>query len=136
MIKPIVRDIFLLQRKAVPATKKDLQVAVDLTDTLRFYRESCVGLAANMIGYNVAMIIVAADKKDIVMINPQILEKSGPYEAEEGCLSLDGKRSIRRYQKIKVTYTDIGFHKRTEIYEGYTAEIIQHECDHLNGILI
>ena len=136
MIKPIVRDVLLLQRKAVSATGKDVSVAMDLRDTLQFYRDSCVGMAANMIGSNVAMIIVTDAKKDIIMMNPQIIEKSGPYEAEEGCLSLSGKRTALRYRKIRVTYTDITMKRHTETYEGYTAQIIQHECDHLNGILI
>ena len=136
MIKPIVRDAFFLSQKAEEATKVDLPVAQDLEDTLKANRERCVGMAANMIGYRKRMIIVATGFADVVMINPVITAKSDPYEAEEGCLSLPGTRKTTRYNRITVKYLDKKFAQHTQDFSGYIAQIIQHECDHLEGILI
>lgn len=136
MIKPIVRDAFFLNQKSEEATKIDLPVALDLEDTLKANRERCVGMAANMIGYRKKIIIVATGFADLVMINPVITAKSEPYEAEEGCLSLPGTRKTTRYKQITVRYLDKKFIEHTQDFSGYIAQIIQHECDHLEGILI
>ena len=136
MIKPIVRDAFFLNQKSEKATKADLPVAKDLEDTLRANRERCVGMAANMIGYRKRIIIVAAGFADIIMINPVLTEKSEAYETEEGCLSLPGVRKTIRYNRITVRYQDKAFAEHTQAFSGYIAQIIQHECDHLEGILI
>jgi peptide deformylase len=136
MEKPIVRDAFFLNQKSEEATKADLPIAQDLEDTLRANRERCVGMAANMIGYRKKIIIVATGFADIVMINPVITHKSDPYEAEEGCLSLSGTRKTTRYKSITVSYMDKKFAKHTQDFSGYIAQIIQHECDHLAGVLI
>lgn len=136
MIKPIVRDTFFLSRKSEEATKADITIVTDLEDTLKANRERCVGLAANMIGYRKKIIIVATGLADIVMINPVITIKDEPYETEEGCLSLPGVRKITRYKRITVRYMDRKFAEHTQSFSGYIAQIIQHECDHLEGILI
>lgn len=136
MVKPIVRDAFFLNQKSEEATRVDLPVAQDLEDTLKANRERCVGMAANMIGYRKRIIIVATGLADMVMINPVITEKSEPYETEEGCLSLPGVRKTNRYNKITVRYMDKRFAEHTQSFSGYIAQIIQHECDHLEGILI
>ena len=136
MEKPIVRDAFFLNQKSAEATKADLPVAQDLEDTLRANRDRCVGMAANMIGYRKNIIIVATGFADIVMINPVITDRSEPYEAAEGCLSLPGTRKTTRYKNITVSYQDKKFAKHTQAFTGYLAQIIQHECDHLAGILI
>ena len=136
MIKPIVRDTFFLSRKSEEATKADIAIVTDLEDTLRANREQCVGLAANMIGYRKKIIIVAAGLADIVMSNPVIIIKADPYEAEDGGLSLTGVRKTTRYKRITVRYLDRKFTEHTQSFSGYIAQIIQHECDHLEGILI
>lgn len=136
MIKPIVRDAFFLNQKSEEATKADLPIAQDLEDTLRANRERCVGMAANMIGYRKKIIIVATGFADLVMINPVITAKSDPFEAEEGCLSLPGTRKTTRYKSITVRYQDKKFAEHTQTFSGFIAQIIQHECDHLQGILI
>ena len=136
MVKQIVTDVFFLAQKSEPATRADLQVGRDLMDTLRANRERCVGMAANMIGVRKNVIIVNTGLMDIVMFNPVILSKSGEYEAEEGCLSLDGTRRTKRYEKINVEYTDLRWKKQKRSYSGFEAEVIQHEMDHLEGILI
>ena len=136
MIKPIMRDAFFLNQKSEVATKVDLPIAADLEDTLKANREHCVGMAANMIGYRKRIIIVATGLADLVMINPVITEKSEPYETEEGCLSLPGVRKTTRYKKITVRYLDKKFAEHTQSFSGYIAQIIQHECDHLEGVLI
>lgn len=128
--------MLFLRRKAEPATKADLAVAQDLRDTLRAHRDECVGMAANMIGSAKAIIIVAMGPIDLVMLNPEITAKSGAFETEEGCLSLTGVRKTERYQKITIRYQDESFQEHTQDFTGYIAEIIQHECDHLKGILI
>lgn len=136
MVKPIVKDIMFLGQKSEPATKEDLQIAKDLQDTLAAHREGCVGMAANMIGYRKRIIIVSMGFIDVVMINPEIIKKSGSYEAEEGCLSLTGTRKTTRYEKITVKYQDMSFREHTQEYSGWIAQIIQHECDHMEGIII
>ena len=136
MIKPIVKDIFFLGQPSGPCTSSDLPLAKDLTDTLSANHDRCVGMAANMIGYKKNMIIVSLGIVDLVMINPVITKKSGPYETEEGCLSLTGVRKTTRYQKITVKYQDTSMKQRVQEFSGWAAQIIQHECDHLEGIII
>lgn len=136
MVKKIVRDVFFLGQKSEPATKTDMQVAIDLQDTLKTNRAGCVGLAANMIGVKKNVIIVNMGVVDVVMFNPVITRKDTPYETEEGCLSLDGVRKTTRYENITVEYYDMQWKKRTMKLSGWTAQICQHECDHLNGIII
>lgn len=136
MIKQIVRDVLFLGQKSSPATKSDLQVGIDLQDTLRANRAGCVGLAANMIGVKKNIIIVNMGFIDVVMFNPIIIKKDTPYETEEGCLSLDGVRKTTRYENIVVEYYDMQWKKQTLKLSGWTAQICQHECDHLNGIII
>ena len=136
MVRTIVKDIFFLGQKSEPATKSDISVGKDLQDTLEVNRAGCVGMAANMIGYKKNMIIVSAGPVDMIMINPVICSKIGRYETEEGCLSLEGKRKTTRYKKIEVEFQDAGFVKRKMVFEGFVAQIIQHEVDHCNGIVI
>lgn len=136
MIRPIIRDTFFLSQKSKPAGKDDLAVVRDLVDTLTAHRNECVGMAANMIG--VAKRIIAFDDNGRiqVMLNPQMVSKSIPYETEEGCLSLSGQRSATRYQSIEVRFQTPEMRTETKRYLGWTAQIIQHELDHLEGILI
>lgn len=136
MIQPIMKDIFFLSQKSVPATKEDRQVALDLLDTLKAHEEGCVGMAANMIGVKKQIIAVNMGVMNVVMFNPKIVKKSGKYETEEGCLSLGGVRKCSRYQTIEVEYQDMNFDKKRQKYSGWIAQIIQHECDHCNGIII
>ena len=136
MIKPIVRDIFFLGQKAERAVKADIDVGRDLLDTLQANRDRCVGMAANMIGVRKAVIVVHMGTADIVMFNPVVLKKEGPYEAEEGCLSLDGIRKTTRYEYIEVEFYDMSWKKRRQKLRGLPAQICQHELDHLEGILI
>ena len=136
MIKPIVKDVFFLGQKSGPATKQDLSVGQDLQDTLTANQERCVGMAANMIGVKKRIIIVYLGIMNVVMYNPVIVKKDTPYETEEGCLSLTGVRKTTRYQNIEVEYLDGSWKKHRQRYSGWTAQIIQHECDHLEGIII
>ena len=136
MIKPIVKDVFFLGQKSEPATKQDISVGQDLMDTLRANQEHCVGMAANMIGVKKRAIIVNMGILNVVMYNPVIVKKDTPYETEEGCLSLTGVRKTTRYQNIEVEYYDSSWKKHRQKYSGWTAQIIQHECDHLAGIII
>ena len=136
MVKPIVKDIFFLGQKSTVATKVDMQVAIDLQDTLRANRERCVGLAANMIGVKKNVIIVNMGFIDVVMFNPVIVKKDTPYQTEEGCLSLEGVRPTNRYENIEVEYMDMQWKKQRVKLNGWTAQICQHECDHLEGIII
>lgn len=136
MIRPICKDTMLLARKAEPATALDLPIAMDLADTLRANANHCVGMAANMIGVPKRIICVSVGPMVLTMLNPVIVKKSGAYEAEEGCLSLAGVRKTIRYQTIEVEWQDASFRKMRTRYEGWTAQIIQHEVDHLEGILI
>ena len=136
MIKPIVKDIFFLRRKAETATREDIQVGIDLQDTLRANREACVWMAANMIGVNKRVIIVNMGFVDAVMFNPVLIKKDTPYETEEGCLSLTGVRKTTRYENIEVEYLDMNWKKQRQKLSGWTAQICQHELDHLEGIII
>ena len=136
MIKPIVRDIFFLNQKSEPATQADIQTGIDLQDTLKANADRCVGMAANMIGVKKCIIIVNMGFMSIVMYNPVIVKKDTPYEAEEGCLSLDGVRKARRFQNIEVEYLDGSWKKQRLKLSGWPAQICQHEIDHLNGIII
>ena len=136
MIQPIMKDPLFLGVKSVPATQDDLQVAQDLMDTLAAHREGCVGMAANMIGVRKRIIIFDNDGTDMIMFNPVILKAEGQYETEEGCLSLSGTRKTKRFQKIKVQYQNAAFQTRIKTFSGWTAQIIQHEIDHCEGILI
>ena len=137
MGKELVHDPILLARKSTPATKDDLQIAQDLLDTLTAHRESCVGMAANMIGQLKRIIVFDNAGTLMLMFNPEIIKASGEYETEEGCLSLlGGPRKTKRYQKIKVQYQTADFQTRLKTFDGWTAQIIQHEIDHCNGVLI
>ena len=136
MIQPIMKDPIFLAQKSAPATKEDLQVAQDLLDTLTAHQDGCVGMAANMIGVAKRIIVFDNEGKYMVMFNPEIVKRSEPYEAEEGCLSLTGKRTAKRYRSIKVQYQNDQFQTRFKTFTGWTAQIIQHEIDHCNGVLI
>ena len=136
MIRPIVRDVFFLGQKCDPAVQGDTAVGRDLRDTLAAHRQACVGMAANMIGVKKRIIIVDLGLGSVVMVNPVLLSKDSPYEAEEGCLSLDGTRKTTRWQNIEIEYTDASWKKRRQRFSGWIAQIIQHEMDHLEGILI
>ena len=136
MVKPIVRDVFFLGQKSEPATKNDLSIGQDLQDTLKANQDHCVGMAANMIGVKKRIIIVNIGFFNLVMFNPVIVNKDSPYETEEGCLSLDGVRKATRYQNIEIEYLDTNWESRRQKFSGWTAQIIQHEVDHLNGIII
>ena len=136
MIKEIMKDPLFLAGKSAPATAADLQTAEDLLDTLRAHADGCVGMAANMIGVHKRIIAFDNDGKYMVMLNPEIVKQSGQYETEEGCLSLTGVRKTKRYQSIKVKYQTTDFAVRYHSFSGWTAQIIQHEIDHCNGILI
>ena len=136
MIRSIVHDPLLLAQKSEPATEKDRRIITDLADTLAANRERCVGMAANMIGEKKRIIVFYNGPILMTMINPVITEKSGEYVSEEGCLSLAGIKRTRRWEKITVRYQDESFRPQEEIFRGFTARIIQHECDHCEGILI
>ena len=136
MIQPIMKDPIFLSQKSVPATLDDLQIAQDLLETLEAHKEGCVGMAANMIGINKRIIAFDCDGKYMVMFNPEIVKSSEPYETEEGCLSLPGIRKTKRFRSIKVRYQNENFDVRLKTFRDWTAQIIQHEIDHCNGILI
>ena len=137
MIQELVHDPILLARKSAPATKDDLQTARDLLDTLAAHKESCVGMAANMIGITKRIIVFDNEGTYMTMLNPEIISCSGEYGTEEGCLSLlGGPRKTKRFQKIKVRYQNLDLQTRLKTFTGWTAQIIQHEIDHCNGVLI
>ena len=136
MVCEIMRDIIFLSQPSAPATPEDIGAADDLLETLIAHRDGCVGMAANMIGIARRIIAVDNDGQYLVLFNPEILKKSGPYEAEEGCLSLDGTRKIKRWQSVKVQYQNREFQTRIKTFTGFPAQIIQHELDHCDGILI
>ena len=138
MVQKICRDVFFLSQKSEKATdnEMDRKAAADLIDTLAANRERCVGMAANMIGVRKNIIVVNIGLMNVIMYNPTIVSKSGKYETEEGCLSLDGVRKTERYENIEVSYQDINFKPQTQKFSGWTAQIIQHEVDHLNGVII
>lgn len=136
MVREIMKDPIFLARKSFSATAEDIPVAKDLLETLIAHAEGCVGMAANMIGVAKCIIAFYDEGSYTVMLNPVITKFSGPYDTEEGCLSLPGVRPTRRYRSIKVEYQTLKLEKRIKTYSGYTAQIIQHEIDHCKGILI
>lgn len=136
MIRPIMKDVLFLKQKADIATKEDLQIVIDLLDTLKANEEHCVGMAANMIGVAKRIIAVNVGFMNIAMINTYIVRKANPFKTEEGCLSLLGVRKTTRYENIEVEYLDINFRKQKQKFTGWTAQIIQHEVDHCDGIII
>ncbi len=136
MIREIVRDTFFLQMKSTTAGEEDLQTAADLLETLKAHAAECVGMAANMIGVSKRIIAFNDNGVYVVMLNPEIIRFSEPFEAEEGCLSLAGTRKTKRYKSIKVRYQNEKLQTRLKTFNGWTAQIIQHEVDHCNGILI
>lgn len=131
-----MKDIAFLSQKAEPATPEDLPVAADLLETLQAHKAGCVGMAANMIGENKRIIAFDNEGQYMIMFNPEIIKKSGLYEAEEGCLSLSGTRRAKRWKSIKVQYQNGKFQTRYKTFTGWTAQIIQHEIDHCEGVLI
>ena len=136
MIKELMHDPIFLAGKSEIATIEDLPIAQDLLDTLMAHKETCVGMAANMIGVNKRIIIFDNEGAYQVMFNPVIVKKSGPYDTEEGCLSLTGTRKAKRFQTVKVQWQNEKFQTRIKTFTGWTAEILQHEIDHCDGILI
>ena len=136
MVKELVHDPIFLGQKSELATKDDIEVIDDLVDTLRANLDGCVGLAANMIGVKKRILVFTVSGLIVPMINPVILKKEGAYEAEESCLSLVGFRKTTRYDKIEVEYLDRNFNKHKQVFTGFTAQIIQHEVDHFEGIII
>lgn len=136
MIREICKDEHFLAQKAEPAAPEDLPAAADLLETLIFHKEGCAGMAANMIGVNKRIIAVENEGSYLVMLNPEILRRSSPYDTEEGCLSLSGTRPVRRWNSIKVRWQNEQFQTRIKTFTGWTAQIIQHEIDHCEGILI
>ena len=136
MIREIVKDVLFLEQKSELATKDDIEVINDLVDTLRANLDGCVGLAANMIGVKKRILVFSVGSIIIPMVNPVILKKEGAYTTEESCLSLIGSRSTTRYETIEVEYLDRNFKKHKQIFTGFTAQIIQHEIDHFEGIII
>ncbi len=136
MIRSIVRDPMFLSAPSSPAGKEDLAIVRDLLDTMNVHEQDCLGMAANMIGFQKQIICVRSGPVLLTMINPVIVRKQGAYEAEEGCLSLSGTRKSRRFQKITVKYQDAFLKPHQQEFSGLVAEVIQHECDHLKEILI
>ena len=136
MIKPIMKDPIFLSQKSTAATLLDVPVATDLLDTLKAHADGCVGMAANMIGVNKRIIVFDNMGKPMVMFNPEIIKASDAFETEEGCLSLTGTRKTKRYRSIKVQFQNEAMQTRLKTFSGWTAQIIQHEIDHCNGILI
>ncbi len=137
MVRELVHDPILLAKRSAPATREDLQIAEDLMDTLLFHKETCVGMAANMIGFHKRIIAFLDGSGYCLMLNPEIIKAAGEYKTEESCLSLlGGPRKCKRYQKIKVRYQTKDFQTRLKTFEGWTAQIIQHEIDHCSGVLI
>ena len=136
MIRPIIHDPIFLSLPSEKAKPEDLATAEDLADTLRANQDRCVGMAANMIGQRKRIIALIRGPGVIIMLNPRILERSGEYETEEGCLSLEGSRKVRRYRSIRLTWQDTDMKERNETLSGFLAQIVQHEIDHCDGILI
>ena len=136
MIREIIHDPIFLSRKSAEATADDVHIALDLADTLRANLDRCVGMAANMIGESRRIIAIVRGPMIITMLNPKILAKSGEYETEEGCLSLAGTRKTKRWKNIRVSWQDVNMKDHTEVMDGFQAQIVQHEVDHCDGILI
>lgn len=131
-----MKDVLFLSQKARPATRDDLMIAADLLETLKAHKDGCVGMAANMIGVNKSIIAFENDGEYMVMFNPEIVKSSAPYETEESCLSIPGVRKTKRWKSIKVQYQNESFQTRLKTFTGWTAQIIQHEIDHCNGVII
>ena len=136
MIRTIVRDPVFLAQPSAPATEKDLQIAEDLMDTLRANLDRCVGMAANMIGERKRIIVMAKGPLIVAMLNPKILSGTGEFEAEEGCLSLEGTRKTKRSRSIRLSWQDVRMKEHAGTLEGFQAQIVQHEIDHCDGKLI
>ena len=136
MIREINHDPIFLSRKSAEATADDVHIALDLADTLRANLDRCVGMAANMIGESRRIIAIVRGPMIITMLNPKILAKSGEYETEEGCLSRAGTRKTKRWKNIRVSWQDVNMKNHTEVMDGFQAQIVQHEVDHCDGILI
>ncbi len=136
MIRNIMRDTFFLSQKSEPATQDDLQIAQDLMETLLAHEQECVGMAANMIGERKRIIAVNTGFIKLLMLNPVIVKKSVPFNTEEGCMSLEGVRQTKRFQNIEVEYQDLNMKKQRIKLSGWNAQVVQHECDHLEGIII
>lgn len=136
MVRPIIHDPLFLAQKSEPATTEDLQIVTDLMETLQANRERCVGMAANMIGEKKRIIAFYNGPILMTMLNPKVVNKNGEYETEEGCLSLSGLKKTKRYQRITVSWQDQQMRLRTNSFQGFTAQIIQHEIDHCEGRLI
>lgn len=136
MIKQVVKDVLFLGQKSEPATKNDVAVINDLIDTLRANLDACVGMAANMIGVKKRILVFSLGNIIVPMVNPVIVKKENKYETEESCLSLNGFRKTTRYEKIEIEYLDRNFKKHRDTFKGFTAQIIQHEIDHFEGIII
>ncbi len=136
MVRQINKDVLSLGRKSVKADAGDAPVIRDLKDTLAAYSQECVGMAANMIGVHKNIIIVNVGLTNMIMINPVIVKKAKPFDAQEGCMSLDGVRDVKRWREIEVTFEDESFKKQRRCFEGFTAQIIQHEIDHCQGVII
>ena len=136
MVREIVRDRFFLAQKSQPAAKDDIQIADDLLETLKANKDKCVGMAANMIGQAKRIIVFSDDGTLCEMFNPEIIAKSEAFKTKEGCLSLDGVQDVIRYKKIKVRWQNRQFQTRVKNFTGWTAQIIQHECDHLDGVVV
>ena len=136
MIKQVVKDVLFLGQKSEHATKEDIEVIDDLVDTLRANLDDCVGMAANMIGVKKRILVFSLGNIIVPMVNPVIVKKENKYETEESCLSLNGFRKTTRYEKIEVEYLDRNFKKHRDTFKGFTAQIIQHEIDHFEGIII
>ena len=136
MIRPVIHDPIFLAKPSAEATEADLPVAKDLIDTLRANLDRCVGMAANMIGKKKRIIVIAKGPVLVAMLNPKILSGSGEYETEEGCLSLEGTRKTKRYRSIRLQWQDIQMKKHIALLDGFQAQIVQHEIDHCNGVLI
>ena len=136
MIREIIRDEAFLAQKAEIATQADLDIAADLLETLRAHKDGCVGMAANMIGVNKRIIAFECENDYMLMLNPEIIKRAEPYETEEGCLSLSGMRKTKRWKSIKVQYQNERMQTHFKTFKGFTAQIIQHEIDHCDGIII
>ena len=137
MIKNIIHDEDFLKQPSAPATKEDIPTARDLIDTLTFHKEHCVGMAANMIGVLKNIIVINTGTETIAMLNPEIVKTSAKrYKTEEGCLSLNGERETERFESVEVKYRDLDWNKQKQKFSGFPAQIVQHEIDHCNGILI
>lgn len=137
MIKEIIKDKFLLSQKAKPATQNDLAIVQDLLDTIKAHEDRCVGMAANMIGSNKSIIVIKYENEFLVMLNPKIIKTSKTYYiSEEGCLSHQGIQKTKRFEQIKIAYQDVNFNHKIKSFSGFSAQIIQHEIDHCNGIII